>query len=408
MSVEQFLRDLEQPQNADIEPVEKKFMEQVKDRIQAVTETYDEKLVEGEEAWLRAFHKDFFDFSVAWVKQELQENAGRKNHPDAAPLKQDAQAMISGLQTNIIEFALCYMKINRFITLLRDEIKKEEIRMGSAVGNMNWSSDLGDVIAKHRGQKRRLLGETEQLGEARVILEKAEVHFGHMNKALVSLFGSDKATTLMRSYFSGLRIMDDVRIRKALRAIKETKKKFSVDQKSYKAGIETIEKAAADIQGLLEENREVLTDQDGKFYLKPMETDLAYNGKIEDLKKIKGFLAKYHLPYMQFKLDSLARLKEKMLVVGSLESLMTLYRKLLSGLAQPLTSLEEVRAFENDAVNPAKYLVSGHFQEIPNIWRDAQKAVQEFRDGRKEFEEIEKMELQTIEEGGSPKKKVGS
>ena len=407
MSVEQFLQELGQPQNADIEPVEKKFMEQVKDRIQAVTETYDEKLVEGEEAWLRGFHKDFFDFSIEWTKRELQANSGRNNHPDAAPLKKDAQAMISELQTNIIEFALCYMKINRFITLLRDEIKKEEIRMGAGIGNMNWSSDLGDVIAKHRGQKRKLLRETEQLGEARVILEKAEIHFGHMNKALVTLFGADKATTLMRSYFSGLRTMDGVRIRKALRAIKDTKKKFSVDQKSYKAGIDTIEKSAAAIQALLEENREVLTDQDGKFYLKPMETDLAYNGKIEDLKKIKGFLAKYHLPYMQFKLDSLARLKEKMLVIDSLEGLMTLYKKLLSGLARPLTTLEEIRAYENDAVNPAKYLMSGHFQEIPNIWRDAQKTVQEFRDGRKEFEEIENMELQTIEEGGSPVQKAG-
>ena len=118
MSIESFLRELEQPVNADIEPVEKKFMENVKDRIQAVAAAYDESEVAQEAEWIRAYHKDFFDFSLDWTKRELQSNAQQSNHPDAAIIKKDAQNMLAGMQVNIVEFALAYMHINRKLSSL--------------------------------------------------------------------------------------------------------------------------------------------------------------------------------------------------------------------------------------------------------------------------------------------------
>lgn len=397
MSVESFLRALELPVNADIEPVEKKFLEHVKDRIQAAQVSYDEQSVQVEEQWMRDFHRDFFDFAIEWTKREMQKNADQVNHPEAAAFKKQARDMLAELQTNIIEFSLCYMHINRFITLLRDEIKSEEIKMGINVTNMKWSSDVGNAIAKYRKQKKMLVQDTESLMQARTVLEGAEKHFTLINKTTQNLFGADKAAPLTRSMISGLRTSDAMKVRKMLCALKDTKKKFSIDQKTYSASLANIERAVESLQKTLTEHKDRISDIDGKLYLKPIEVDLAYNGKIAELRKIKGFLAKYHLPYMQHKLDSLARLREKTLVIGSMESLMTLYKKMLSGLAQPLTSLEDIRNFENDVVNQVKYLMSGHFQEIPNIRRDAENVVQEFRDGRKEFEEMQNLELNTIE-----------
>ncbi len=397
MSVENFLRTLECPVNADIEPVEIKFMEHVKDRIQAVAAAYDENEVAQESDYLRGFHKDFFDFSLDWTKRELQNNAQQANHPDAVAMKKDARDMLAGLQANIVEFALAYMHINRFIILLREEIRKEEIKMGADITNMKWSSDVGNAISKYRKRKRDILAEMENLGQARKILEAIEPEFDKFKSALITLFGAEKAAQLTRSLVSAFRTSDDMKIRKTLRTIKDAKKRFGMDQKTHQGHIDQIEKSVLALQAVFTEQRDVLAGADERLYLKPIETDLAYNGKIVELRQIKGFLAKYHLPYMQSKLDSLARLKEKMLVIGSLESLMTMYRQLLAGLARPLSTLEEIRAYEDAVVNKAKYLLGSHFQEIPNIRRDAGKAVQEFRDGRKEFDEIQQMALETID-----------
>lgn len=397
MSVESFLQSLGEPQNADIEPVEKKFLEAVKDRIQAVAAVYDEAEVQKESDWLRAYHKDFFDFSIEWTKRELQSHAGQKSHPDAAALKKDAQGMLSGLQANIVEFALAYMHINRFFVLLREEIRKEEIKLGADITFMKWSSDVGNAIVKYRKRKKQLLEDIENLGQAKKILEEIEPDMDGIKSALITLFGAEKATSLTRSLISSFRTSDDVKVRKTLKLIKDTKKRFGVDGKTYQTNLAQIEASAAKLQQVFAEQKDVLSGDDERLYLRPIETDLAYNGKVLELKQIKGFLAKYHLPYMQSKLDNLGRLKEKMLVIGSLEGLMTLYKQLLAGLARPLSTLEDIRAYEDATVNKAKYLLGSHFQEIPNIHRDAEKIVQEFRKGRKEFEDMEKMKLETIE-----------
>lgn len=397
MSVESFLQELGEPQNADIEPVEKKFLEAVKDRIQAVSAAYDETAVQKESDWLRGYHKDFFDFSIEWTKRELKSHAGQKNHPDAAALKKEAQGMLSSLQVSIVEFALSYMHINRFFVLLREEIRKEEIKLGADVNFMKWSSDVGEAIVKYRRRKRDLLTDIENLGKAKAILEGIEPDIDNINSSLTTLFGGEKAIPLTRSLISSFRTSDDVKVRKTLKLIKDTKKRFGVDGKTYQTHIANIEKAVGTLQKVFAEQKDVLSGDDERLYLRPIETDLAYNGKVTELKQIKGFLAKYHLPYMQSKLDNLGRLKEKMLVIGSLEGLMTLYKQLLAGLARPLATLEDIRAYEDATVNKAKYLLGSHFQEISNIHRDAEKVVQEFRKGREEFEQMEKMKLETID-----------
>ena len=118
-----------------------------------------------------------------------------------------------------------------------------------------------------------------------------------------------------------------------------------------------------------EKNQALLTSEETRIFLKPIETDLAYNADIRELQKIKGFLAKYHLPYMQYKLDTLSHLKDKLLVINSLESLMTLYKRLIMGIAFPLRHAAEqpggepVGIFETDAAGAEKTRLLA--QEVP-------------------------------------------
>ena len=72
---------------------------------------------------------------------------------------------------------------------------------------------------------------------------------------------------------------------------------------------------------------------------------------------------------------------------------MTLYKRLIMGIAVPLKDIKVIRMYENDVLNHVKYLLSGHFQELPKILQRAEETVQEFRITVDEIEEITGMEF---------------
>ncbi|MEC8664803.1 MAG: hypothetical protein VXY16_04970 [Pseudomonadota bacterium] len=280
------------------------------------------------------------------------------------------------------------------MTLLRDEIRAEEVKLSTgSYRNIKWTADSGSMIARYRKEKQLLVARTDRMSEARKMLEKIEDYFTNIKKALVNLYGKEKAEPLMRKINSALRTMDERKLRKALREISDSKSRFGVDQKTTQSNLQYVETTTNALFKLIMENVELLTGEEGRVFLRPIETDMAYNSDIKDLQKIKGFLAKYHLPYMQYKLDSLSHLKEKLLVINSLESLMTLYKRLIMGIAVPLKDIKVIRMYENDVLNHVKYLLSGHFQELPKILQRAEETVQEFRITVDEIEEITGMEF---------------
>ncbi len=394
MSSETFVQDMGLPVNADISHVETAFMARMKERLQHIADNYDEVEVKAEEAWLRAQFKDFFEYARDWIRRETARFAGQKEYQGADRVKRDAEQVLDELESYITEFSSCYMHLNRFMTLLRDEIRAEEVKLSTgSYRNIKWTADSGIMIARYRKEKQLLVARTDRMSEARKMLEKIEDYFTNIKKALVNLYGKEKAEPLMRKINSALRTMDERKLRMALREISDSKSRFGVDQKTTQSNLQYVETTTNALFKLIMENVELLTGEEGRVFLRPIETDMAYNSDIKDLQKIKGFLAKYHLPYMQYKLDSLSHLKEKLLVINSLESLMTLYKRLIMGIAVPLKDIKVIRMYENDVLNHVKYLLSGHFQELPKILQRAEETVQEFRITVDEIEEITGMEF---------------
>lgn len=401
MNAEDFLQDLGLPINADMAAVEQAFMEKIKARLQHVVENYDETEVQAEEEWLRGYLKLFFGFSLGWVAKEVVRCKDVKEFSTAPALKQQARSVVAELQAYITEFASCYMHINRFMTLLRDEIKTEEIRMVSeSPQKIRWTSDSGAMIARYRKEKKALLARTERMGRARALLEPVENNFSKIRQGVAVLFGKDKAEPYARSFTAAVRMTDFRKAHKALKAIDEAKKKFGLDQKTITQTVAAIQSCGEEIIAIVEKEQEILMGQENKVFLRPIETDMAYNADIRELKKIKGFLAKYHLPYMQYKLDTLHHLKDKLLVLNSLESLMTLYNRLIMGIAHPLQDIKAVRLYESEVLNHIKYLLQGHFTELPNILQRAEETVREFRQNSTELEEFEQLDLTEIDVGG--------
>ena len=363
MDMETFLQNLGLPVNSDIDSVERAFVEALKERLQTVAENYDETELREEEQWLRSFLRQYFDFTMQWVAKQAERFQDVKEFDTAPKLKKQAKAVIADLQNYIAEFVSCYMHLNRFMTLLRDEIKNEEIRMvgGGGAQKTRWTADAGVLIARYRKEKKALVERTERMGEARKLLEQIENDFDQLRAATINLFGKDKAEPYLRKFNAGLRMTDFHKAHKAIKDIEEAKKKFGMDQKTIKQNLDVIIASGKKIIDTTEQSQKLLASiEENKIFLKPIETDLAYNADIRELQKIKAFLAKYHLPYMQYKLDTLGHLKDKLLVMNTLESLMTLYKRMIAGIAVPLQDIKTVRLYESEILNHVQYLLTGH------------------------------------------------
>lgn len=398
MDLDVFLQDLGLPVNAQIDVVEPVFIEKLKERLQTVADQYTESELKQEEQGLRAAMTLYFAYTLRWIEREAGKYKEIKEFDTAPALKKQAKSVVIELQNYIAEFVSCYMHLGRFMTLLRDEIRKEEIKLGGAGSHrIKWTADAGVVIARYRKEKKQLLERMARMGRARAVLEQIENDIDTVRGSVLTLFGRDKAEPYTRRFMASLRVSDFRKARKAVQEIADAKKKFGLDQKAAKQALDNLEASANRILEIVEQNQELLASEENKLFLRPIETDLAYNGDVKELQKIKAFLAKYHLPYMQYKLDTLAHLKDKLLVLNSLESLMTLYKRLILGIALPLKDIKTVRLYESEILNHVKYLLTGHFTELPKILQRAEETVDEFRQSRTELEEFEQLNLQEIE-----------
>jgi|JI10StandDraft_1071094.scaffolds.fasta_scaffold02162_27 hypothetical protein len=386
-------------ENADIDAVERRFLEMVKEHIQKVATSFDESEVRQEEAWLRDIHARYYQYILQWIADEMKQ-AKDPSHPDAAKLKKQGRDVMQELQNHITEFSSCYMHINRFMTLLRDEIRREEVRLaGHVAHNVKWTADAGTVISRYKQQKSMLVASNERMKKGRVLLEALEPEFTSLKNAIIRLYGADKHEATQRSIIAALRMMEFARARKALQDVVDGKKKFGLDQKTIDDSCKELLRCGGVIIDCCEKNKDVLVSNDGRLYLKTIETDQAYNAQVRELRKIKGFLSKYYFPYMQYKLDTLMHLKDKLLVNGSLESLMTLYMRLVSGMAKPIPDIKALRAYESEVLDRIKYLLTGQFRELPNILARSRELVAEFRQSADEFRDMESMELNEIDTG---------
>lgn len=98
----------------------------------------------------------------------------------------------------------------------------------------------------------------------------------------------------------------------------------------------------------------------------------------KDIEQKETFIRKYYRPYLSNRIDKLKFLRTKLLVVGSLESLMTLYIRMMRGIAQPLEDIKSVRLYESEVIEHVTYLLGGQFQEMNNINERIEEILQEF------------------------------
>lgn len=361
--------------------VERAFMDHVKNHIQAASDNYDDAHVQNEERYLRKIYPLFFDYSVLWIKDQLVKNARVKSPPEALRLKKEARNVLTSLQADIISFAVCYMHIGRFMTLVRDEIKRNNMKaVGFGHKPIKWTSDTGVMLAQNKKRKAEIDALNARYQAALERFATVEGPQAEFEQGVAALFGREDAEKILRGFRASIRISDFDRAGRALAEITALPSKATPERRAglLATGRQLLEFFKANAAGLVGDEK--------KLFLNAHEIKIMQDAHQAESRKIRAIMLKYNLPYMEYKLEGLGRLLDRLMVIGSTEGLMTLYRKLITGMASPLHTMEALRGYESEVLGLIKHLQASQFQEIPKIYALAAQTVEEFRQVRNEYE----------------------
>src|SRR5690606_23557383 len=120
-----------------------------------------------------------------------------------------------------------------------------------------------------------------------------------------------------------------------------------------------MKKAGEAYIAFLEKHQEILRAGGKKLYLKPAEVNILKDENNREIEQKQVSTRKYFRAFLSYQITSLQYLRTKLLVLGSLGSLMTLYIRLLRGIAEPLEDVKAVRLYESEVIEHVSYLLGG-------------------------------------------------
>lgn len=358
-------------------------VEQVKDYIQKAQDGANEKNALREEEALKTLYELFFQYALAWVTAERTKTAKDANHPRAMDLRKKASAALADLQAGIIKYAICYMRLTRATSVVQHEIETTSAPMEKGV---EWTAESGILLGRFRKEKAMLEASNARLNKAISLLAPFEKDCDAFEEACKSAFGDEAADELLRPFRSGLRSDDFKKADKALLAIPEGKTRFGTDKSKTKAAFDKlIPRMKAYVKTLAAEP-DTFKGSEGRLFLRGSEIRMIVQAQEKEIEQRRAFIHKYHQPYLHYKKAAMFHLREKLLVVGSIESLMTLYIRLMRGFALPLKDEKAVREYEHNVLENIDYLMAGQFQEIDRIEERKNDAMDELKQSLLSYE----------------------
>lgn len=372
--------------------VERAFTPYIKERIQSYPESYNPQKTAEEEAFLKKIFSEYFDV----VKKKSVSNIDKKKDPpNIAKLRSEAATYIKGIEQANIAFAVYYMKINHYIVLVRDTIQREEKFMAVSGERVKWTSDMNIMLLRYRKRKRELETMNERLQKAILVFDGTPDLVQVLEQEITNIAGNESGSVL-RSITSSIRVKNFERARKSIKNLSEYKKKLMTISKNFDASKQNAVSTARKLLDIVENNMEILEDSEGKLFLRASEINNTLNANNKEIQDIRKYLAKYQMPYMEDKLNNLSTMKDKLLLIGTLDSLITLHMNIIRGMNAPLDTLSSQREFETAVYEKSKFLISVKYPEMKHIEEQSEKIVQEFTNGLKQYLEEK---AQAVQEG---------
>ncbi|MEZ5918469.1 MAG: hypothetical protein R3D66_00585 [Alphaproteobacteria bacterium] len=193
------------------------------------------------------------------------------------------------------------------------------------------------------------------------------------------------AESALRSFRAGIRTGDFKKADTALKTLEQLKPRLGAD----KTVLPSLREGAVRYLETVARNKDLLTGPENKLYMKSAEINVLLEAQKREILKKTEFIRKYRRAYMEHKISALEHLKEKLLIPGSLESLTTLYIRMIRGLAEPMTDMALLREYEEEVVERIDYLLSGPLGNTGEIRQRGLELLDEFEKRYKEFEEGE-------------------
>lgn len=338
--------------------------EQVKDYIQKSQNGASEKNAKREEDALRTLYELFFEYALAWVGAERKRYAKEPNHPKAMDLRKKAGAALGDLQSGMIDYALCYMRLTRSTGAIQAEIEASDAPMEKGV---EWTSETGILLGRFRKEKLMLEAANERFRKAIALIEPFEADCAALEEACKSFFGEEAGEDLLRPMRSALRMQDFTKAEKALAALPEAKTRFGTEKSKVKQAFDKLIPRIKHYIKTLSSEPELFLSSENKLFLKGSEMRVILGPQEKEIEQRKAYIHKYHQPFLHHKKATMMHLREKLLVIGSIESLMTLYIRMMRGFALPMKTEKDVREYEHVVIENIDFLMSGQFQEIVRI-----------------------------------------
>lgn len=343
------------------------------------------KEAEKEEKLIADIYQEFFTYSMQWGVQERKKHTEKSDRSEAERLREKGSAALTDLRENMVKFAICYLRLHRSMGFISAEMQKHEAAP-SGDKKVTWTSETGTLLSRYKKERRMLTASNEKLAGLIPVLEDIESDAAKVESLSVQMLGEKSAEDVLRSFRAALRKGDFAIAKKKLAGICEAKKKFSLG-KSDPAVASSIQKSGEAYIKLLESHKDDLSGEDGKMFLRARELSVIIAAQEKEIEQKTAYIEKYHVPYMEYKRKTLRHLREKLLIVGSLETLLTLYIRLIRGLVQPFEDMKAVRLYEEEVILHIDYLLTGQFQEMDNIEERNVQTMKEFYADLKEFEE---------------------
>jgi len=341
---------------------------------------------------VRAYYEEFFTYIRAWKDKQEKASARKKDHEKAAKLKEEAAHVRNTLEDALIRFALCYMEIQRSLGIIR-EIKAiyQDKSKGKKEKKIEWSSGTSKMLFDAIMDRRALNASNRRLALGLHVLESFHHDHGSYEKLAQKIYGKKAESVILKPFRSALRNSDFDKAEKLVKDLQPPKKMLGFGKKGkYEGDVEILkEKLSAFIETLRAKHQNLLTDENGtKLYLSRQEIKVTLISQMREQDSKEQYLRKYFMPYIDYSRKGFTHLQEKLAVVGSLEMLLTLYISMMSGLAQPMTDLGEIREYETDVLNKVQYLLSSQLDEIAHIQHINDEDLQVFQNNMAAFEEV--------------------
>lgn len=391
-AIQRAIKNLEFPDTLEVSEAAARTAETVQVYCAFVRKTSTTAERERDDKTVSLVYKKFFDFTDSWLIN-TRNAASREKDLNAAELKRRANEAINDIQENIVRFALIYMHIDRCLGIVQNTIS--EYGQDASAKTFKWTQDTGDVLKRVKKQRIELGDVHKRLTEGLKYAAKLEPQYEEIEKQAIKFLGRENGDRALRGFRTAIRLGEFDKARERLKAITEDK-----------GGLMSMVMGGGDKKGLIKngnayidniiQSQDYLKNSEGKFFFNISEINIALGALEKELEQKDAHIKKYYGPYLENKRKRFVHLREKLLVFGSLQGLITLYMKLIRGLAVPLDDVKKIREYEADVIQHVDYILSGQFKEIDNIERRTEEELEEFYKSTgiyadvKKFQEIKK------------------